>query len=147
MVNVMTSLTFPHCLVRWPVVCLSSRRIATDGWTFDLKCLCRYSHLSWSVQGPYWMTIMIWTENWVSNNSKLLQHLLECPLLNVQHTQPDSCDQLRRSHMTQYRWGYSKLEYRWGHFEGTLQLLWRECCACSSCSVPSKYFKGYSNLQ
>ena len=44
MVIFMTSLIFPHCLVKllqWPVVCLSSRRIATDGWTFDLKCLCK----------------------------------------------------------------------------------------------------------
>ena len=54
----MTSLIFPHCLVQWPVVCLSSRRIAADGWTLDLKCLCK---------GPILLSLeklweCVWTE-------------------------------------------------------------------------------------
>ena len=40
---------------------------------------------------------------------------------------------LRRSHMMEYHWGYCKLEYCWGYFEGTLQLLhgWYPCHSCS----------------
>ena len=48
-------------------------------------------------------------------------------------------DLLRRSHVTKCCWGYCKFEYLWGYFEGTLQLLWQEFLACSSCRVPTTY--------
>ena len=34
-------------------------------------------------------------------------------------------DRLLRSHITQYRYGYCKLEYLWGYYECTLRLLWQ----------------------
>ena len=44
--------------------------------------------------------------------------------ISLQITHQDSSNQLRRAHVTQYRWGYYyKSEYRWGYFEGMLQLL------------------------
>ena len=57
-------------------------------------------------------------------------------ITSLHPTYPDSSDWLSRFHMMQ---GYCKLEYHWGYFEGTLQLLWQEYRACSSCSVSSKY--------
>ena len=40
--------------------------------------------------------------------------------------------------MTQYHWGYYRLEYHWGYSEGTLQLVWQEQ---SILKVPSKVFQ------
>ena len=42
------------------------------------------------------------------------------------HTHSDSSDRLRRSHITQYRYGYCKWQYLWGYYEGTLTLLWQK---------------------
>ena len=51
-----------------------------------------------------------------------------------QYTHPDSYDRLRRSRITQYCCGYSKLEYLWRHYEGTLRRYCdRRYRACSSC--------------
>ena len=58
--------------------------------------------------------------------------------LFIKCSHPDSSNRLHRSHMTQYRWGYCSWEYRWGCFEGTLQLLWQNKHSCRSCSVSSK---------
>ena len=47
-------------------------------------------------------------------------------LIFVRATHPDSCDWLRRSHITQYRCGYCKSQYHGGYYEGTLTLLWQK---------------------
>ena len=59
---------------------------------------------------------------------------------NGLHAQPDSSDWLYVDLMW---WGYCKLEYHWGYFEGTLQ----EYHASSTWSVTSKYPHWHSNLQ
>ena len=55
----------------------------------------------------------------------------------AEYTHPDSSEWLHRSHMTQYTWGY---------FEGTLQLLWQEYHAWSSCNVSSTVLPTCSSL-
>ena len=67
------------------------------------------------------------------------------PFLHVHIQIPP--DQLRRSHMMQYCWGYSNLVNHWSYSEGTLQLLHEQYSCHSSCSVPSKYPQWYSSLQ
>ena len=53
------------------------------------------------------------------------------PVSKIQYTHtnathPDSSDWLRRSHITQYRCGYCKSQYRSGYYEVTLMLLWQK---------------------
>ena len=44
------------------------------------------------------------------------------------------------SHMMQYRCGNCSLEYLWGYYEGTLQLLWQELL-CMQCRGGSRICK------
>ena len=55
----------------------------------------------------------------------------------VQMYKSDSSDWLCRFRMTQYHWGYCKLEYNGGYCEGMLQLLHTRYSCHSSCSIPS----------
>ena len=68
------------------------------------------------------------------------------PYSHVICTQPDSSDQLRRSHVTKYRCGYCKLHG--DAVRGTLHVLPTEATVqCSSFRVPLEYPHSYSNFQ
>ena len=75
-----------------------------------LNYMCNTSTLYVSLQYLFWF------------RRKQLKKTVSLVFL-LRHTHPDPSDQLCRSHMTQYRWGYCKWEYHWGYIEGTLQLL------------------------
>ena len=57
-------------------------------------------------------------------------------------THPNSCDQLRRLHVTQYHCGYCKLEYVWGYYEGTLMLLWQATAHPVAAESPHRTLNG-----
>ena len=95
-----------------------SHHVCMPQWNWKQLCLAadgfgkwaKWAGLNWDshCQFLHWQISKSLNEPSMKHQTTLT---LGC---NHHSTHPDSSDRLHRSHMTQYYWGYWKLEYPWG---------------------------------